>query len=319
VAAGLAAMIVIFVVNYSRVEVIRHAISGADMQSNVERPEEQQQTLRKFADQIYMLELQGFIFFGTANAFLDRVRARLAAQERMPVKFILLDFQRVSGLDSSAVFSFIKCKQITEEHGIQLGFTGVKENLFNKMTISELFTSGTEINHFPDLDRGLEWCENNLLEQHGISTIDLPASLYERLVSAGMPGEFAQNLIDYLPQQKLETGEYLVHQEEKADDMFLIESGKFSIYLELEDNEQVRLQTLGTRMVVGELGLYLDTTRTASIIADEPSLVYRLSRSKLELLKQNDPELAAALHEFIARQIAERLADTTSLLAAYTK
>jgi SulP family sulfate permease len=314
-AVGLAAMVILFVVNYSRVEVVRHAVSGAEMRSNVERQDHQRRTLKKFGDQIYILELQGFIFFGTANAILEQIRERLSNKEQLPVRFVILDYRHVCGLDSSAVFSFIKCRQISEEQGVKIVFTGVIDTIYRQLDTGGLFTPGIMIRLLPDLDRGLEWCEERLLEEKGISKIAIPASLYERLVSAGFQEIAAARLIENLEQVKVKQGEYLVHQGENANDLYFVEHGKLSIYLELENNERVRLQTLGMRTVVGELGLYLDTTRTASIIADEPSVAYRLSRSTLGKLKEKDPELAAALHEFVACMLAERLADTTRLLA----
>ena len=143
----------------------------------------------------------------------------------------------------------------------------------------------------------------------------MPVTLLERLVSAGFQDIIAARLTKNLEQVKFEQGEYLVHHGEKVDNLYFIEQGKLSIYLELENEEKVRLQTLDMRMTVMELGLYLDTTRTASIIADKPSVTYRLPRSVLLEIKEKDPELAAALHEFVARLLAERLADTTRLLA----
>ena len=143
----------------------------------------------------------------------------------------------------------------------------------------------------------------------------MPVTLFERLVSAGFQDIIAARLTENLEQVKFEQGEYLVHQGEKVDNLYFIEQGKISIYLELENEEQVRLQTLDMRMTIMELGLSLDTTRTASIIADKPSVTYRLPRSVLLEIKEKDPELAAALHEFVARLLAERLADTTRLLA----
>ena len=143
----------------------------------------------------------------------------------------------------------------------------------------------------------------------------MPVTLFERLVSAGFQEIVAARLIGHLEQMKVEQGEYLAHQGEKANELYFIEHGKLSIYLELECEGRVRLQTLDMRMTIMELGLSLDTTRTASIIADKPSVTYRLPRSVLLEIKEKDPELAAALHEFVARLLAERLADTTRLLA----
>ena len=73
--------------------------------------------------------------------------------------------------------------------------------------------------------------------------------------------------------------------------------------------------------LIGQLSLGQDDQQkpmvvaTASMIADEPCVAYRLSRSALMEIKEKDPELAANLHEFVACLLAERLADTTILLA----
>jgi len=216
------------------------------------------------------------------------------------------------------VFSFIKCRQISEGQGIKVIFTDVIDNIYHQLEIGGLFEVGAEFLLFPDLDRGLGWCEECLLEEQGDLKTSVPSSLYERLLSADFPEALASRLINNLEQVIIEKGEYLAHQGEVANDLYFIEGGKLSIYLELEHDERVRLQTLGMRTVVGELGLYLNTTRTASIIADEPSVAYRLSRSALDEIKQVDPDLAAALHEYVARLLAERLADTTRLLATYS-
>lgn len=315
VAVGLGVMAIIFIVNYSRVDVVRHAMSGSEFTSNVERSEHQQQFLRKFGDRVYILQLQGFIFFGTANALLDRIRKYLAEDDERPIRFLILDFQRVSGLDSSAVYGFIKSKQFADERDIQLVFTDVEGELYRQMDIGGLFETKPVVHRFPDLDHGLEWCEDQLLQEQGIVESAQPGSLPGRLVAAGMAPANAERLIQYLERLEVVAGEILAQQGEKADALYFVENGKLSIYLELENGEQVRLQTLGKRLIVGELGLYLDEQRTASIIADQPSVVYCLSSAKLDLLKQQDPELAATLHEFVASLLAERLADTTRLLS----
>jgi len=67
---------------------------------------------------------------------------------------------------------------------------------------------------------------------------------------------------------------------------------------------------------VGEMGMYLGTVRTASVVADRPSKVYRLSRSALKEMERNDPELAAYLHRWMARLLAERLAENNRTIEA---
>ena len=95
VGVGLVAMIVLFVSNYSRISVVHHALSGAEMRSNVERCAYHRRALtEKLGQHIHILELQGFIFFGTANALLEQIRSRLADTQRSPVRYIILDLPR---------------------------------------------------------------------------------------------------------------------------------------------------------------------------------------------------------------------------------
>jgi SulP family sulfate permease len=120
VATGLVAAIVLFIHNYSQVDVVSHAMSGADLRSNVERPVRELRSLREHGDQIFILHLQGFIFFGTANNLLKEVRARVADSRIKPLRFVVMDFRRVTGIDSSAVFSLWKVNQLARRQGFTL-------------------------------------------------------------------------------------------------------------------------------------------------------------------------------------------------------
>src|SRR5579871_6714695 len=70
---GLFAAVVLFVIEYGRVDTIRYALRGSEFQSNVEGSEERRETLRRYGDAILILRLQGYLFFGTA----ERLRARI--------------------------------------------------------------------------------------------------------------------------------------------------------------------------------------------------------------------------------------------------
>ncbi|HJP66348.1 MAG TPA: SulP family inorganic anion transporter, partial [Actinomycetota bacterium] len=117
VALGLVMAVILFVVNYSRTDVVRHTLSAATFSSNVERGREERDVLRRLGDQAHILELQGFLFFGTATALVDRIAARVRDGGQPPVRFLVLDFRRVTGVDSSAVMSFAKVAKLGEAHG----------------------------------------------------------------------------------------------------------------------------------------------------------------------------------------------------------
>jgi SulP family sulfate permease len=101
--------------------------------------------------------------------------------------------------------------------------------------------------------------------------------------------------------------------------MYFIESGQVKAELELPDGKALRLRTMHSGSVVGEIGLYLGGARTASIVTTQPSTLYRLSASALEQMKVEDPEVAMGLHQWIARLLAERLSYTNRTLEALMK
>ena len=68
--------------------------------------------------------------------------------------------------------------------------------------------------------------------------------------------------------------------------------------------------------VVGEVSMYLGVPRTATVIIGKPSILYHLSSEALQQMEERDPDLAAALHHFIARLLAERLSDNTRTIQA---
>jgi len=317
VGVGLVAVIVLFVVNYSRIKVVRHALSGTEIASNVERCTYHQRVLKdKLGGHIHILELQGFLFFGTANALLEEMHARLEDAAQPQVRFLLFDFQRVSGFDSSALISFVKCRQVTEARGITLVLTHLSAPMRKRFEMDGLSEQKEGLRIFPDLDHGLEWCEEQLLEVEQITTLHMPVTLTAQLADSGFESANTKRLLKYLERVTFQQGQYLLHQGDEADRLYFIEMGSVSVHLELENQQRVRLQTLGLGTAVGEAGLYLGVTCTTSAIADMPVTAYRLTRASLAEMKEKEPELAATFHEFSARLLAERLTTITRTLQA---
>ena len=77
VGLGLVVAIATFLVNYSRIDVVRHQLSGQTHHSSIYRAPHQQRALQEMGAQAQILKLQGFLFFGTANQLLSRVEQRL--------------------------------------------------------------------------------------------------------------------------------------------------------------------------------------------------------------------------------------------------
>ena len=68
--------------------------------------------------QIQGLNLQSYLFFGSANRLYQHVKQLL--QRRPECRYLLFDFKLVTGIDSSAAYSFAQIKRSARDLGIEL-------------------------------------------------------------------------------------------------------------------------------------------------------------------------------------------------------
>jgi SulP family sulfate permease len=315
VGVGLVVAVALFVVDYSRTETVKHSVTAADLRSKVDRDPRLQSLLRAEGARVHILELQGFVFFGTANALLERIRARLRDPSLPPLRVLVLDFRRVTGIDSSAVLAFRKAAQLAAGDGFDLVLTGVLPTPRRQLEQGGLTEDDLErLLYLEDLDRGLEWSEDRLIEEARVETT-VQEPFWQRL-AAELPDADAGRLALYLEPIEVPAGHTLIRQGDSPDDVYLLEEGVLTAMMDGEDGSTVRLRTMGSGTVVGEVGLYTGGARTASIVAEEPSRLLRLSRRNLETMERDEPQLAAALHRMFARSLAARLTDTLNTIDA---
>jgi SulP family sulfate permease len=313
VAVGIVISVILFVVNYSRIHVVKHALTGINYRSSVDRSHAERAFLRKHGEQLWILQLQEYIFFGTAQNLLDQVRARIQNVQRVPLRFLVLDFRRVPGLDSSAVASFLRLLQLAQAQQIELVLADVAPN-----TQKQLKRGGVNegAHYFPSLDLGVEWCESKMLaedaQERAVEPLTFQAQLARVLPNAGD----LERLDTYLRRLEVPAETVLIHQGEAAHALYFIETGKVSVQLELPDGKSVRLRTIHHGTVIGEVAMYSGTARTASVVTLEPTVAHRLTAAAITEMERRDPDLAAALHKWIAGVMAERLADNVRTLEA---
>jgi SulP family sulfate permease len=265
-------------------------------------------------DKTFILQLEGFIFFGTANKLLEQVRSRIEQPDLTPLRFLILDFAKVSGLDSTAMLSFSKMKRVLQDRNITILVAGSSAEIKNQLEQGKFVSTDSDgARAFPDLDHGLEWVENNILAAVSGENLEQPLGLKE-IFNELLPNEAYLNyLFKFLERKEIKTGDYLMHQEDAPDNIYFIESGQVTAQSEYPNKASVRLETMKSGRVIGELGFYLGQKRTAAVIADEPSTVYTLSAKSLVEMEKTSPEVASYFHQLIIQLLAER---TTHLIRA---
>jgi SulP family sulfate permease len=318
VAIGLFLTILVFVLNYSQISIFYRKRSGAELKSNVERTPHYEAELKKLMERVFVVELQGFLFFGTAVALLDTIRERMADSQQASLQYLVLDFRRVRGVDTSASQSFVKAIQVAEAKGFTLIFTGIHESLKSQFEFLGQYADKDFVRLEPNLDYGVAYCEQSLLDIALVTEVHIPSTLFLQLRDMGMDKDAAKRLTAYLEKRQLKPDEPLIQQDDEANDLYFVQIGQLSIFLESDDGQRLRLRTMTMGTLVGEISFYLNTKRSATVIADMFSVVYRLSAAAMDEMKTKDPELVIALNELIIRILANRLVSTNQAMVAMT-
>ena len=314
--AGLLAALIQFVLNYSRTPVIRYALSGKHARSTVERGLDDERCLSEAGERLYVLKLRGYLFFGTTVQLSIRLRERAEDRSKVPLAFVVLDFEHIHGIDSSAAFEFNRMRLIARKEGFVLVLTGLKPELHHQLLDGHILEKDSLIQEFADLDHGLEWCENQLLETLGDCRDRVSVTALKHLSRLFADEAAADEFLGYLSEVQFHEGDELIKQGDASTDLYFLEEGDVSVYLRQTAGEMVRIRRTGPGTVLGELGFYLNAPRTASVIADGPGRAYRLTADALSRMENRHPALAAALHRFMADLMAERLLRTTHTLEA---
>lgn len=119
--------------------------------------------------------------------------------------------------------------------------------------------------------------------------------------------------VSYLEKINLLPSSYLFKQNAESDSIYFLERGKIEILLERGDSP-IRLSKSGASTVIGEVGFYLQTPRSASVKAVTHCIFYKLTQSAMAELERSHPEIALNFHKKIIEVLANRVIQTNQLL-----
>jgi sulfate permease, SulP family len=288
VAVGVVMATIMFVVKYSSINNVRDSLNGKIYHAKVERPAVQREILHKYGEGIHIFRLQGYIFFGTSDKLLGRVREILEDTTNRE-HFIVLDFLRVYGLDSSAVSSFTRMYQLAELHDVYLVLTQAKP-FIRQQLIQGGFKPSQRVQVFPTLDHGVEWCENMLLQRHEASTQFIQVGIKGQLSRTFGKPELVERLLTYLERMEVETNTTLFRRGDPSNTMYFVETGRLNVILEGESGEMTRLRNIRSGTVVGEISMYLRSPRTAHVVTEQKCVLYRLTLEHWVKWKRKTPK-----------------------------
>jgi len=306
VMVGVIGASLLFAFSYSRIGVVRRHLSRANFSSNVERPPAEARILREYGQQIQIFWLSGFIFFGSSNGLFEYVRRSIDSELTTPTRFVILDFSTVPGIDTSAVLSIMKLANYCEERGAVLVFSGPNERIRAMIQASGVVGRGSKHKVFTSRNDALEWCEDKLLLRHDTAHIS-EASFAEWLADELGDEDDFKRLMSYFERLELAKGDMLFEQGDSSDSVELVASGCVAVTVSQADGKIAKLRRMAGQTVIGEMGFYRGQPRAATILAEEPTVVYRLTRKAFLRMHKRDPEIVSSFHRLIVRVLADRL------------
>ncbi|PWZ03688.1 hypothetical protein BCV70DRAFT_21920 [Testicularia cyperi] len=166
--AGIIIACCFFVVQTSRRKTVRAIFDGSVARSTVRRHMIQRHFLDEVGTQTQIIKLQGFLFFGTITSVENLIRRALdiAAWNQNPIRFLIVDFTLVSGVDFSAAEAFLRINRLLMAKDVVLVFCGLTPDSEVGVALRsvDLWADRSDkLEVFANLNEALEWSENEYL------------------------------------------------------------------------------------------------------------------------------------------------------------
>ncbi len=329
VAVGIIAAVVIFVFRYSTINIIKEVMDGTQIRSSKDRPITDQRVLDHHADELVALQLQGFIFFGTANSFYENVKKLVTSADK-PIRYIVMDLKLVQGIDSSAVKSFAKLAKYLEQQVVTLLLVNLSDQLRKTFEVDGFTNNNYAMLHeYSDLDYATEYCEDQIIQteidklekarQEGKDTDSgLMQAVYSDMMAAldiqVMFEELTERMQTYLDKLEISIGDRLYKQNEISSDIYFIIRGQITLSRTNREGRVLRIRTLGPWTITGELGSFLAyrSPYDADVVKD--GVVLRLSAENHKRLEKEDPDLVSEFQRLIINMLGNQLMKTSHVV-----
>ncbi len=298
-------------------DVVRREWTARTRRSLKARPSGVVEALSQAGPRITLLELEGPLFFGTA----DGLRARLAQLEGV-ADTVILDLHRVPEIDITAA----RILSETAEHWSRLGrhlvfaewkstdeAFGPRESATEATTESATESAGDALRFVETTDLALERAEERLL-----ATLEAANATHERLalgdtmLGRGLDAEELAWLAAQMHTLHIPRGQVLFRLGDPGDGFYLSLAGDIGLRL---PGSARRLASFAPGVVIGEMATLTRGTRSAEAYAESDVTALKLSVDAFDRLMSERPVLAAKLLKSMSLHLADRVRTLTGDLA----
>ena len=314
VAVGVAIAVASFLLRMSR-SVIRRSYRGNVVRSHRTRAPALMELLASEGRRIVVFELDGPLFFGTAEDLANRVEAIL----REDAFVVILDLRRVNDIDSTRGRILAQaCDRIRhEKKHLLLSHADANPAVARALRALGGHAAVGPAAIFPDTDAALEHGENLVIETLRVETAageELPVNRLPAF--EGLTREDCAVVAALLVRRRYRAGEVVVKEGNQDRSLFFIAKGTASVKIDVGGpNRSKRLATFSPGTVFGEVALLDKQPRSATVTADEDLVCYELSEDGFHALTTRHPRIAIHLLMNIGAELSRRLRRSTATVS----
>ncbi|MBI5239247.1 MAG: SLC26A/SulP transporter family protein [Elusimicrobia bacterium] len=306
---GLALAILLFIRDQMKSSVVRRRILGSEVSSKERRLPAEADILAKEGDKICIMELQGSLFFGTADQLYTEVEPEFERR-----RYIIFDMSHVTSVDFTAAHMLEIIETRIAKAGGRLLFADIPKTSPTgqdlALYLKELGLAEPErrAHLFPSLDEAFTWAEDRILAKHPDATeAETPLALEEIELLKGMEPELLAALRPCVGELALEPGQVVFQQGDTgADEMYFIRSGKVRVDL-TAGQAQRHLATFARGDFFGEMAFLDRQPRSAAAKAHGAARLFVLCRSRFDEAAPRQPDLGRKFFWRLCRAMSYRL------------
>lgn len=304
VAAGLLIAMLSFLVNMSH-SVVRRVSRGDVVRSRRSRSAAQMEILGRCGARIAVIELEGVIFFGTADDLLETIDGCMKGG----ATHIIIDLGRVHDVDTTGAQMLIQVDERARARGARLLVSQAAPGLpqwdflVDTGVVASLGTSAFT----PDTDQALEIAENALIdEEKGERSARAEIPLETLQPFALLTRDELATLAPRLERRTFQSGEVVFREGDPGDELFVIAMGTASVR-RTDGARSHRLVTFSEGTVFGEMALLDAKPRSATVQADGPLACYAMRRAVFDELVEQHHGIALKLLTSLSQELGRRL------------
>jgi SulP family sulfate permease len=312
---GVALAVLIFLRDQIRTPVLHRKFYGNEISSKKSRLPAESQALETFGAQTVICQLQGTLFFGTADKLYVELEGDLKR-----CRFIILDMRRVLSVDFTAAHMLELIEALLKKQGAFLLFSHMPAILPKgqrlEAYLDKVGVTGRQANVkvFAELDEAMAWAEDRLLEAHHLLLDENAQTALEladmELFRGIQPPENIAAIRACAMERSVPAGGTIFQRGDRGDELFLVRRGEVRIELPVGEGRYRTLAYFGRGNFFGEMGFLDQRARYASAVATAPTELFVLRRSGFDEICRERPQLNETVLGRMAAALAVRLRRT---------